>query len=105
MDPNDNKVIQQYMVVFVIPTPLPDHMFDMIPAQREEVDNLFSAGRLLTYTLSLDKSKLWAVFLAGSESELLRYIDMLPLSQYVEYDYQELMFHQSLKLLPSMSLN
>lgn len=105
MDHSEHKSVTQYMVEFTIPTPLPDDMFQMIPQQREEVDNLFTAGRLLSYTLSVEKNKLWAVFLASSESELLSYIDQLPLSKYIEYNYYELMFHQSLKLLPSMSLN
>ena len=95
----------QYMVEFVVPTPLPDELFQMIPEQRKEVDNLFTSGHLLSYTLSMERNKLWAVFLAGSESELLSHIDQLPLSKYMEYNYYELMFHQSLKLLPTMSLN
>lgn len=105
MDHNEHKAIQQYMVEFVIPTPTPDYLYELVPEQQEAVHKLFGAGRLLTYTLSINRGKLWAVFLAGSESELLSYIDKMPITQYVEYQYSELMFHQSLKLLPSMSLN
>lgn len=101
----ENRELSQYMVEFDVPIPFPDHLFTLINDQREKVDQLFTAGKLLTYTLSVDRSRLWAVFLASSESELLSCIDMLPLSKYMDYDYCELMFHQSLKLLPSMSLN
>lgn len=77
----------------------------MIPRQRVNVNEMFNSGKLISYTLSMDLSKLWAVFISESESELLSLVDKLPLSQYMDFDYTELRFHQSLKLLPTMSLN
>ena len=95
----------KYMVEFVLPIPIPMDLQAMIPAQRNVVHRLFMEGRLLSYTLTEDRSKLWAIFLADSESELISYIDRLPMTGYMQYDYQRLMFHETIKYLTTMSLN
>lgn len=99
------KQISHYMVEFSVPSPFPQELYTLIPNQRATVNELFTSGKLLSYTLSMDLSKLWAVFLAQSESELFSLVDKLPLSSYMDFDYTELRFHQSLKLLPTMSWN
>lgn len=105
MGQNEDRILKQYMVEFTIPQPIPDSLLLMIPDQRREVDRLFQNGKMVSYSLSMDRNTLWAIFLASSESELLSLIDQLPLSIYFEYNYNELMFHQSMRLLPAMSLN
>lgn len=93
------------MVEFIIPDPIPDFIFDMLPEQHEAVIKLFHSGELLTYTLSQDRTKLWAIFMADSESEIIHIIDKLPMSQYFQYDYKEVMFHDSIQFFPAVSLN
>lgn len=93
------------MVEFVIPEPFPKMLYDLIPDQREKVESFFQSGKLITYTLSMDRSKLWALFIADNESELIHYIEALPLTPYFDYDYKEIMFHDTIQFLPSMSLN
>ena len=101
----DDNSLYQYMVEFKVPVPFPQELYHKIPNQQDMVQKLFASGKLVSYTLAADLSKLWAIFVCSSESELLTHIDKLPLSQYMEYDYSELRFHQSLKLLPAMSMN
>ena len=93
------------MVEFYIPLPIDNEIYQLIPEQRKQVQILFNSGKLVAYSLAADKSKLWALIVASSESELIQIIDTLPLTKYIDYNYSELMFHQSLKLLPAMSLN
>ncbi len=100
-----NQFLKQYMVEFSIPEPLTDDLLDLIPEQREVVDDLFTNGKLLSYSLSLDRTRLWALMLADSESELLGLIDSLPMTPLMDFDYSELMFHNSVHLIPAMSLN
>lgn len=95
----------QYMVEFIVPYPITEEIISMIPDQRAVVEKLFAGGKLVIYSLAEDRSKLWAIFVASTESELLKLIDRLPLSSYMEYDYHQLMFHQSVQLLPALSLN
>lgn len=102
--PQSSETIQ-YMVEFKVPDPITQEIISLIPDQREIVENLFTAGKLAIYSLAEDRSMLWAIFVASSESELINLIDKLPLSSYMDYDYHQLMFHQSVQLLPALSLN
>ena len=104
MDQKDNYV-RQYMVEFEVPLPLSEDLLDMIPEQREAIDQLFTSGKLLSYSLSSDRSRLWAIMSASSESELIMHIDRLPMTPFMDYDYQELMFYNTVAIMPSMSLN
>jgi hypothetical protein len=104
MDPK-NDFLKQYMVEFDVPSPLTEDFLDMIPAQREALDTLFSSGKLLSYTVASDRTRVWAVMIAETESELLTYIDDLPMTLYMDYDYYELMFYNTVHLMPAMSLN
>ncbi len=104
MDQN-NELLVQYMVEFDVPQPFTEELMSMVPAQRNAIERLFSAGKLLSYTVAADKSKVWAVMMAESESELLSYIDELPMTPYMDFDYCELMFYNTVHFMPAMSLN
>ena len=93
------------MVEFFVPSPVTEELKSMIPAQREAVEDLFVSGNLLSYSLSLDRERLWAIMLADTESELLNLIDSLPMTDFMDFDYKELMFHNAVHLMPAMSLN
>ena len=97
--------IKQYMVDFQVPFSMSPEFTSRIPEQRKRVNDLFVNGKLLSYTLSANKDRLWAIFLVTTESELLHLIDSFPLTIYMDYQYHELLFHQSLRLLPSLSMN
>ena len=96
--------IYRYMVQFSF-MPFTLEMEETIPRQRLIVDRLFDQGVLITYTLAADRSKLWAVFQADTESELLSYIESLPMTKFSDYTYNEIMFHDSSQFIPSISLN
>lgn len=100
-----NSELIQYMVEFKVPYPITEEIISLIPEQREVVEKLFTGGKLVIYSLAEDRSKLWAIFVASTESELLKLIDRLPLSSIMEFNYHQLMFHQSVQLLPALSLN
>lgn len=93
------------MVEFIVPQPLSTELIGLIPDQRASVDKLITSGKMLSYTLALDRSKLWAIVLAYEESELIQILDIMPMTSYMDYNYHELMFHNSVYLLPAMSLN
>lgn len=98
----DNK---QYMVEFDVYYQIDGEFESKIPSQRSAITRLFEKGKLLSYSLSRERTKLWGVFLVSSESELIQIIEKLPLTPYMDYDYSELLFHNGLSLIPSMSLN
>ena len=93
------------MVEFEVPQPITEDILSLIPDQREAIDMMFSEGKLLSYTVASDRTRVWAVMLAESESELIMNIDELPLTPFMDYDYSELMFYNTVHLMPAMSLN
>jgi len=101
----NSELLKQYMVEFDVIEPITHELINLIPEQRDALDELFTTGKLLSYTVSNDRTRLWAVMIAESESELLSYIDNLPMTSYMDYDYSELMFYNTVHLMPAMSLN
>jgi muconolactone delta-isomerase len=96
----------QYMVDFTLPDSLTDDFISTIPHQRNIVNRLFSEGKLLNYALSLENSKLWAIFAARTESDLMDLVSLLPLSRYMRVRVSELTFYNSVSPnQPSFSVN
>lgn len=95
----------QYMVEFDVYYSIDSDFESKIPKQRHAINLLFESGKLLSYSLSQERTKLWAVFMVESESELIQLIEKLPLTPFMDYNYSELMFHNGLSLIPTMSLN
>ncbi|MBK9255447.1 MAG: hypothetical protein IPM42_08170 [Saprospiraceae bacterium] len=93
------------MVEFLLPPVFTKEMADTIPEQRTVVDTFFLEGKLLSYTLAADRQKLWAIFMCHSESELIEQIESLPMTVYFEYRYHEVLFHEMVSLIPTLSLN
>ncbi|MDX2279326.1 MAG: muconolactone Delta-isomerase family protein [Saprospiraceae bacterium] len=101
----DNHFVQ-YMVDFTMPQDLPDDFVHLIPEQRAAVNRLLNEGKILTYALSLENSKLWAVFCVQSEEELTELINRLPLSHYMKKRVSELTFYNAAHpFIPSFSMN
>lgn len=101
----DNGLIQ-YMVDFTLPTHLSDEFIGLIPQQRAAVNRLLGQGKLLNYALSLENSRLWAVFSVSSEAELMELISTLPLTRYMKVRVSELTFFQAAHAFaPAFSFN
>lgn len=101
--PNDST---QYMVDFSLPTTLSDRFTSRIPEQRAMVNEYFAEGKLVTYAVSLESAKVWAVFNADSEAEVLTLIQALPLTRYMQYVICPLTFYNVLATqVPHFSVN
>jgi len=53
----------------------------------------------------MDLTKLWMVMIADTESELLAIIDKLPIAAVCDYNYKELLVHNTVQFIPENSLN
>ena len=95
----------QYLVTFSIEQPVNDAFTALIPQQRYRVDELMQSGKILTYSLTKDMSSLYVVFQVSEIEQLDHLIEALPLSKYMKWDFQELLFHLSTVDLPAISLN
>lgn len=83
------------MVEIALPSELTEEFLTLIPKQRALVNQLFNQGKLTSYSLALDRSKLWATVLAESVEEVVHTLSMLPLRKYMEVEIHQLAFHQN----------
>jgi muconolactone delta-isomerase len=96
----------QFMVDFTLPEVLTEDFMSLIPKQRASVNRFFAAGKLVNYALSLEKSKLWAVFNANSELEVMELIVEMPLTQFMEVRISVLTFYNTTQeRVPEFSMN
>ena len=95
-----------FMVNFDLPSNLSQEFMDLVPFQRMAVNRLFEEGKLINYALSLEEGKLWAVFSANSELEVMDLIADLPLTPYMKVDINMLTFYNDAKTrVPKFSMN
>lgn len=94
------------MVDFSLPTSFSDRFTSRIPEQRAKINEYFAEGKLVTYAVSLESAKVWAVFNADSEAEVLVLIRAMPLTRYMEYVICPLTFYNVLAVkVPLFSVN
>lgn len=96
-----------YMVEVQLPyAPLPE-FFALIPAQRLKIAELMSKRKLLSYTVSADRLKLWIVMNANDVADAQEILSGQPMDKYFSYtSFRELMFHEMAgSMYPAVSLN
>jgi hypothetical protein len=97
--------MKTFMIEFELPETFNEEFMALIPRQRYIVNTMLAEGRLKSYSLSMDRSRLWAVLIAESEFEALETISQLPLSGYMTPNLSELMFYNSPEAVMHFSLN
>jgi muconolactone delta-isomerase len=94
-----------YMVEFELPYVMAPEFLERIPEQRDKVDELMAQGQIRSYSLAVNRSKLWMIVIADSEFEVMQIIGALPLSNFMIPCINSLMFHHSMESLMAISLN
>ncbi len=98
--------MQQYMVDITLPEDLTQDFIELIPQQRAFINKMFERGIIISYSLTLDRSKLWVTFYSATQDDVERVIRKFPIADYITYRIHELAFHNSLStVLPAVSLN
>lgn len=96
----------EYMITCDLPMQQDAEFMSMIPDQQAAVSRLFKGGILTSYTLSLDRLKLWMTMLADSEEQVMVHLAEMPMMPYFKVDIHPLMFHNAARVvLPAVSLN
>jgi len=95
----------QYMIEMDLPIVMSEKFLSLIPKQRDQINKLLARGKVKSYTLSLDRSKLWIIAVAEDETKLVEMLDTLPLASYMIPEITELMFHNSQEQVLQFSLN
>ena len=77
-----------------------------IPAQRHLVNNLMNEGVIVSYSLCIDREKLWIVMELKSEQEVLDVLAKFPLLKFMRPEVYELAYHDNIHSgFPHLSLN
>lgn len=87
--------MNHFMIDITLPGLLTEEFLSLIPRQRVQVNKLFGEGRLASYALSVDRSKLWVTLFAESEEEVATVISTFPLKKFMELRIYRLAFLES----------
>ncbi|MCD6069259.1 MAG: hypothetical protein K0S33_4085 [Bacteroidetes bacterium] len=80
--------------------------FELVPAQRKIVNQLMDEGKIISYSLALDRSRLWMVADAKDEHGILDMLATFPLIHFMKPEIHELAFHDNVHSgFPHLSLN
>ncbi|MCB0596417.1 MAG: hypothetical protein H6557_22245 [Lewinellaceae bacterium] len=93
------------MVEFDLPETFTEEFLALIPRQRYVINTMLAQGAIKSYSLAIDRSRLWAVMLAESEFEVLENIAQMPISNHITPYVSELMFHNAADSVMQFSLN
>jgi hypothetical protein len=94
-----------YMVEFDLPEVFDEEFMALIPRQRFVINQMMAEGSVQNYSLSLDRSRLWAVMASDNEFTLMEEISRFPLIDYMIPHISRLMFHNSSSDVLEFSLN
>lgn len=100
------STIYQFMVDFTVPKNMSLEFKEMIPYQKMVVDRLFDEGKLRSYAQSFEDTRLWAIFNANSEVEVMNMLADLPLTNFMKVSINMLSSYNSAdNYLPQFSKN
>jgi hypothetical protein len=97
--------MDQFLVEIFLPEMTADFV-SLIPEQRTYISNCMTKGSIQSYSLSMDRSKLWVIFNTRSEPEMERLLQRFPIFEWISYEAYPLMMHQTMEMrMPAISLN
>jgi len=94
-----------FIVEFELPAVFTEEFTSRIPDQRMVIDSMLAKGQIQSYSLAMDRRKLWAIVNADSESDVWSLLDRFPLRDFMEPFIYELMFHNVTSPAMSFSFN
>jgi hypothetical protein len=98
--------MKTFMVEVSLPHDPPSEFFSLIPSQRKVVVDLMTQRKILSYTLSADRRKVWIVLGSETEDEARSILSRQPMDKFFHYTFHELMFHETANVMfPAVSLN
>lgn len=77
---------QHFMVDLSLPEQIDEEFLNLVPFQQAMVKEYLSQGKLLNYALSIEKAKVWAIFSASSEMEVLEMLIDFPLTRFMQVE-------------------
>lgn len=98
--------MNQFMIDISLPAHPEEEFFTLIPKQRAKINALMSEGTITSYTLSGDRTRLWVLVNAETETEVMDVLYSFPMLKFMRFEIHSLMFHQIVAFkFPAISLN
>lgn len=98
--------LKPYFVEIILESSLSPEFMALIPSQRKVVNKLMDEGSIVSYSLALDRSKLWMVMDAENLEAVMNVLACFPLIKFMKPDIHELAFHDNVHSgFPHLSLN
>lgn len=97
--------LNQFMVDFTLPEVLPTNFFDIIPDQTATVQKYLSLGKLVNYAFSIENAKIWAIFKADSEMEVMEMLIDFPITPFTQVQISLLDAFHVPSISPVFSMN
>jgi muconolactone delta-isomerase len=95
-----------YMINIKLPEELSTEFIMLIPKQRAHINELMDKGKVLQYSLSMDRSHLWVIIAARTERKAMDILSTFPLISFMRPEIHELAFHNSISNeLPKLIMN
>jgi muconolactone delta-isomerase len=96
-----------YLLTFQLPDVMDESFIQTIPMHRAKVNSLIEAGVIKSYSVAINREKLWMVVEATDENDVHQIIESLPLHEYLnDYTIDILMFSLNANSeMPHISLN
>ncbi len=95
-----------YMITTKLPGVITEEFVKLIPQQRALVNKLMDEGKIMQYSLAMDRSFLWITISASSEQEVMDILSTFPLIHYMKPEVSELAFYNSVSTeLPKLIMN
>lgn len=95
-----------YMVVIELSERLTDEFYNLIPEQKEHVNELINEAKILHYAVAFNRSAIWLTVSAANEVEARKIVDAFPLREYMKPVYTELAMYSSVSWgLPKLIMN
>jgi len=98
--------MNQYMIIIKLPTELTEDFVRLIPKQRKHIDKLMDEGKILQYSLAMDRSLVWVTMNASSEEQVMDRLSKFPMIGFMNPKICELAFYNSVSNeLPKLIMN
>lgn len=94
------------MIIIKLPHQMTEDFIRLIPKQRSHINKLMDKGKIVHYSLSMDRSTVWVTMQAVSEQEVMDILATFPLIAYMKPVIHELAFHNAVSNeLPKLIMN
>ena len=97
--------MNQYLFDISLPEDISEEFIALIPRQRAHIDALMVKGIVMSYSLAIDRSKLWVTLLAHSEESAKETLKSFPMYRFFAVKMYPLAFHNMTVSLTKVSLN